>query len=537
MPASPAESSADPARSRLPRFLRALGARNYRLFFSGQIVSLMGTWMTFTASLWLGYHLRSSAFLLGLVGFAGQVPIFFLSPLAGVWVDRTDKRRLLIGTQILSLLQSGALAALTLTGHINIWSLIALNLFQGTVNAFDMTARQAFVIQLVDRREDMGNAIALNSSMFNLARLLGPGVGGLLIASVGAGYCYLVDALSYLPVIVSLWMIRPRAAMGGGGKTPAVPGRVLAQLRAGIDYAFGFPPIGATLLLVAATSFAGFAAPVVLPILARDVFGGDARTLGWMMSASGVGALAGAIYLSTRTTVRGLGTVIVLGGFAMGAGLIGCGLCRTEEPALVCLAFLGAGGVLLMASGNTVVQSLTDDDKRGRVMSLFAMAFTGTTPLGNLMIGALAGGRVGVNRTLMGCGVCCALCAGAYLSQLPKLRLQALPVLERKEAAPWFDQSRVRPRKTLPMIAPVPVSATRSPPVFKYGASACARLASGSDCNQTRPGPVSVARKIPSPPKSMLRMPGMREIPKLTCASNIPTCPGCTRKVSPGPRS
>ncbi len=436
MPALPAASADSPTPSRLPRFLRALGSRNYRLFFSGQIVSLMGTWMTLTASLWLGYHLEHSSFLLGLVGFSGQAPIFFLSPLAGVWVDRADKRRLLIGTQILSLLQSGALAALTLTGHINIWSLVALNLLQGTINAFDITARQAFVIQMVDRREDMGNAIALNSTMFNLARLLGPAVGGLLIARVGAGYCYGLDALSYLPVIASLWMIRPRVSplLPVGGPAPvAVAGRVLAQLRAGFDYAFGFPPIGATLLLVAAISFTGFAAPVVLPILARDVFGGDARTLGWLMSASGIGALAGAIYLSTRTSVRGLGKVIALGGFAMGAGLIGCGFCRTMEPALGCLACLGAGGVLLMASGNTVVQSLTDDDKRGRVMSLFAMAFTGTTPLGNLAIGALAGGRVGVNRTLIGCGVCCALCAGAYLTQLPKLRVLALPVLARKE--------------------------------------------------------------------------------------------------------
>ena len=423
------------APSRLPRFLRSLAARNYRLFFCGQIVSLLGTWMTFTASLWLAYHLKSSAFLLGLVGFAGQAPIFFLSPLAGVWADRVDKRRLLLFTQALSLLQSGALAALTLTGHINIWSLIALNVFQGTVNAFDMTTRQAFVIQLVERREDIGNAIALNSTMFNLARLLGPALGGLLIARVGAGYCYLVDAVSYAPVIVSLWLIRPRVAGSAVGQSAtAAAGRVLVQLRAGFDYAFGFPPIGATLLLVAATAFTGFAAPVLLPILARDVFGGDARTLGWMMSASGLGALGGAIYLSTRTSVRGLGTVIALGGFAMGAGLIGCGFCRTVEPALGCLACLGVGGVLLMASGNTVVQSLTDDDKRGRVMSLFAMAFTGTTPLGNLAIGALAGGRVGVSRTLIGCGICCALCAGAYLSQLPKLRLQALPVLARKES-------------------------------------------------------------------------------------------------------
>ena len=427
----------------MPRFLRALESRNYRLFFSGQIVSLLGTWMTMTASLWLGYHLRSSAFLLGMVGFASQAPIFFLSPLAGVWVDRADKRRLLIGTQILSLLQSGALAALALTGTINIWTLIALNVVQGTFNAFDITARQAFVVEMIDRRELMGNAIALNSTMFNLARLLGPGLGGLLIAAFGggtrgAGLCYLVDALSYIPVVFCLWMIRPNrpasAAGESGARVHADAEHPLAALRAGVRYVLGFAPIGNTLLLVAAVSFTGFAAPVILPILARDVFGGDARTLGWLMSASGVGALGGAIYLSTRTTVRGLGTVIVLGGWAMGAGLAAIAFCRTLAPAMACMTCLGAGGVLLMASGNTVVQSLTDDDKRGRVMSLFAMAFTGTTPLGNLAIGTLADPRrLGVHSTLIGCGVCCAITTGLYFLRLPQLRVSAGPVLDQRE--------------------------------------------------------------------------------------------------------
>lgn len=427
--------STDPAVSVYPKFLRALESRNYRLFFSGQIVSLMGTWMTMTASLWLGYHLEHSAFLLGMVGFASQAPIFFLSPVAGVWVDRVDKRKLLIVTQILSLLQSGALAALALTGTINIWLLIALNVVQGTINAFDITARQAFVIQMVDRRELMGNAIALNSTMFNLARLLGPGAGGLLIAAVGAGYCYGIDALSYLPVIWSLWLIRPNThapAANAAVRQKLDAERPLEALRAGVRYVWEFAPIGNTLLLVAAASFTGFAAPVILPILARDVFGGDARTLGWLMSASGVGALGGAIYLSTRTSVRGLGTVIVLGGCAMSAGLIAIGNCRTLEPAALCMVCLGAGGVLLMASSNTVVQSLTDDDKRGRVMSLFAMAFTGTTPLGNLAIGALSDQHhLGVHWTLTGCGVCCALSTGVYFLRLPQLRAHALPVLDR----------------------------------------------------------------------------------------------------------
>jgi MFS family permease len=408
-----------------PRFLRALHARNYRLFFCGQVISLVGTWMTLTASLWLAYHLQKSAFLLGLVGFAGQAPIFFLSPIAGVWVDRVDKRRLLLLTQLLSLLQSGALAVMTLTGIINIWTLIALNIVQGVINAFDLPARQSFVIQLVDRREDLGNAIALNSSMFNLARLLGPAFGGLLIAAVGVGYCYMADSISYVAVIISLWRIRPRLAINPQVVVERVRGfgRSLGELRDGIAYAFGFSPIGNVILLVAATAFTGFAAPVLLPILARDVFGGDARTLGWLMSASGVGALGGALYLSTRVTVRGLGDVITLGGIAMGAGLIGCAFCRTIEPAAACL----------VASSNTIVQTVTEDDKRGRVMSLFAMAFTGTTPLGNLAIGALAGGRFGVRWTLVLAGACCALTSGIFSLRLPMLRKIAAPILEKHE--------------------------------------------------------------------------------------------------------
>ena len=377
IPSSPRAPAAVVA---LPRFLRALGSRNYRLFFGGQIVSLVGNWMTVTASLWLGYHLESSAFLLGLVGFAGQAPIFFLSPLAGVWVDRVDKRRLLILTQIFSLLQSGALAALTLSGHINIWSLVALNVVQGIINAFDVTARQAFVIHLVDRREDMGNAIALNSSTFNLARLVGPALGGLLIAATSAGWCYLLDAISYLPVICSLCLISPRVIERpaplalGAAESSAL--NVMEELGAGLRYTWSFPPIGNTLLLVAGASFFGFAAPVVLPILARDVFRGGPQTFGWMLSASGVGALAGAIYLSTRTSLRGIGTVITLGGVAMGVGLVGCGLSRGLDAALVFLTFLGAGGV-----------------------------------------------------------ACCAVCAGLYFLRLPQLRAAAAPILERLDRA------------------------------------------------------------------------------------------------------
>lgn len=459
-----------------PRFLRALHARNYRLFFCGQVISLVGTWMTLTASLWLAYHLESSALLLGLVGFAGQAPIFFLSPIAGVWVDRLDKRRLLLLTQFLSLVQSGALAAMTLTHTINIWSLIALNVVQGTINAFDLPGRQSFVIELVDRREDLGNAIALNSSMFNLARLLGPAFGGLLIAAVGAGYCYMVDSISYIAVIISLWNIRPRLIANPQAAARIRRfGRSLAELRDGFAYAFGFAPIGNVILLVAATAFTGFAAPVLLPIFARDVFGGDARTLGWLMSASGVGALGGALYLSTRVTVRGLGEVITGGGVAMGAGLIGCAFCRAMELGALCLVFVGAGGVLLMASCNTVVQSLTEDDKRGRVMSLFAMPLPALRRWatwqwarlpaddwacdGRWCFAARAAPR---HRAFSSCA--CRCCVDSRLRSWIN-STTSRPSLSRRNSR--MPQRSVRPRRTLPMIAPVPVSAARSPPVCK----------------------------------------------------------------------
>ena len=290
----------------------------------------------------------------------------------------------------------------------------------------------------MDRREDLVNAIALNSSMFNLARLLGPAFGGLLIARVGAGYCYLIDAVSYLAVILSLVRIVPRVSVLAAQRAQeaaARAGHVLEEFLGGLRYVRAFPPIGNTLLLIAAAAFTGFAAPVLLPAMAKDVFGGDARTLGWLMSALGIGAVGSAVYLSTRTTVRGLGRVIALGGMAMGLGLVGCGFCRSLLPALGCLVVSGAGGVLLSSSGNTVIQSLVDDEKRGRVMSLFAMAYMGMSPLGNLAIGALADWRLGVRGTLCLAGAGCALAAVAYFVRLPQLRALAGPVLDRMENA------------------------------------------------------------------------------------------------------
>ncbi|HEU5070133.1 MAG TPA: MFS transporter [Verrucomicrobiae bacterium] len=418
---------------RLPALLSALESRNYRLFFGGQIVSLIGTWMTQTASLWLVYHLSSSPFLLGVVGFASQIPIFFLAPFAGVWIDRVNRHRLLVGTQAAAMLQSFALAAFALTGTITVTHLVVLSLVQGIINALDMPTRQALVVEFVERKEHLGNAIALNSSLFNLARLVGPALAGFVVAARGPGFCYLVDGLSYVAVIAALLAMRLRE------RPPRkVAQHPLIELRQGFHYAFGFTPIAALIGLVAAISAVGFSYTVLTPIFARDVFQGDARTLGALMSASGVGALSGALYLSTRRTVRGLGNVITFGGAAMGLGLIGFALSRWLPLSLACLTLTGMGGVLLMASCNTLVQTLVDDDKRGRVMSIYSMAFTGTMPVGNLLVG-FGAGRAGTAITLATCGALCIFVAGLFFRSLPRLRAVAAPILAR------LDTSEIEP--------------------------------------------------------------------------------------------
>jgi MFS family permease len=294
---------------------------------------------------------------------------------------------------------------------------------QGVINAVDMPTRQALVVEFVERKEHLGNAIALNSSLFNLARLIGPAIAGFVIAGFGPGLCYLVDGLTYIAVIVALLAMRL-------SKRPTRPVKQhpWIELREGFHYAFAFAPIRALIILVAAISGIGFSATVLMPVFARDVFFGDARTLGYLMSASGIGALSGALYLGTRTSVRGLGKVITFGGAAMGAGLIGFAISRWLPLSLACLTTMGIGGVLLMASSNTLVQTLVDDDKRGRVMSIFSMAFTGTMPVGNLVVGFLAG-KWGTKVTLIASGAICIVIASLFFRSIPRLRAAAAPVL------------------------------------------------------------------------------------------------------------
>jgi MFS family permease len=403
--------------------LRALGHRNYRLFFSGQSISLVGTWMTRIATSWLVYRLTGSALLLGVVGFAGQIPSFLLAPFAGVLVDRWNRHRLLVATQVLAMLQSLALAVLALTGVINIHHVIWLSVFQGLINAFDMPARQAFVVEMVERREDLPNAIALNSSMVNAARLIGPSIGGVIIAAVGEGWCFMIDAVSYLAVIASLlaMTVTPRVMK------KMSEANMLRQLREGFGYAAHFAPIRKVLLLLALVSLVGMPYTVLMPVFADEVLHGGPNTLGLLMAASGVGALAGAMFLAARKSVLGLGTLIPLTAAAFGAGLIAFSFSRVLWVSLVMMVVTGLGFMVQMAASNTVLQTIVDEDKRGRVMSFYTMAFMGTAPFGSLLAGSVAD-RIGAPYTLLFGGLGCIAGALWFAVALPKLRQDVRPI-------------------------------------------------------------------------------------------------------------
>ena len=433
---SPAARRVNPPAARYPRTvprshrlaftLRALAHRNYRLFFGGQGVSLIGTWITRVATSWLVYRLTGSARVLGLVGFAGQIPTFLLAPFAGVWVDRVNRYRVLLATQALAMLQSFALAALALAGVIRVWHVGVLLAFQGVINAFDTPARQALVVDMVEEREDLPNAIALNSSMVNGARLIGPSVAGVLIAAAGEGWCFLVDAISYLAVLGSLLAMRLPAPVPRARAT-----RALDDLRAGFRYAFGFPPIRALLLLLAVVSLVGMPYTVLMPMVAAETLHGGPRTLGALMAASGVGALTGALFLAGRSTVVGLGRVIVWAAAAFGAGLVGFALSRTVVIAVPMMVVTGFGFMTQLAASNTVLQTIVRDEMRGRVMAFYAMAFVGTAPFGSLLAGLVAA-RIGAPATILGGGVACVLAAAVFARGLPTLRERVRPIYERQ---------------------------------------------------------------------------------------------------------
>jgi MFS family permease len=403
---------------------RALRHRNFRLFFFGQTISLIGTWMTRIATSWLVYRLTHSALLLGTVSFAGQIPTFIFAPFAGVWIDRLNRRQVLVWTQSLAMVQSFALAGLTFSGHITIHWILFLSVMQGIINAFDMPGRQSFMVQMVEDRADLGNAIAINSSMVNVARLIGPSLAGMLIAVTSEAWCFLIDGISYIAVIVSLLMMRLHV--------PAIKRKAtstLTELKEGWSYVSGFLPIRTILTLFALVSLMGMPFVVLMPIFAATVLHGGPHTLGFLMGAMGVGALISALSLAARKSVRGLIRMIPIAAAVFGLGLIGFGLSRTFWLSMVMVMVAGMGMMQGMAASNTIIQTLTSEDKRGRVMSYYTMAFVGMAPFGSLLAGTMAH-AMGAPWTVIVNGAVVVLGAAWFATRLPALRVVVRPIYQ-----------------------------------------------------------------------------------------------------------
>jgi MFS family permease len=411
---------------------RALRHRNFKLFFFGQGISVIGTWMTRLATSWLVYRLTHSALLLGVVSFAGQIVAFVLGPFAGVVVERLNRRKLLVWTQAAAAVQSLALAALTLTHVITLWEIIALIAFQGLINAFDMPGRQSFLVQMVEDREDLSNAIAINSSTANGARLIGPAIAGLVIAAVGEGWCFLIDGLSYFAVIASLLLMRIRPKDSDIRRNAR---GMFEQMREGWDYVRTFRPIRTILLMFALLSLMGWPYSVLLPIFAGQVLHGGAHTLGWLTGASGIGALVSGISLTVRKSVVGLARMLQIAGALLGGALILFGLSHTLWLSLVLMIFVGFGLMQGAAVSNTIIQSLVPEDKRARVMGYYTMAFFGSAPFGSLLAGALAH-RIGAPHTVIITGACCVAGSLWFTLNLPKVDAVMRPIYQKMGLLP-----------------------------------------------------------------------------------------------------
>ncbi len=429
----PANTTRDASPSPLAKFShawRALRHRNFQLYFVGQGISLVGTWMTRLATGWLVYRLTHSALLLGVVSFSGQILAFVLGPFAAVWVERLERRKLLVWTQVFAAIQSLAMAALTLAHVINLGEIIALAAFQGLINAFDMPGRQSFLVQMVEDPADLGNAIAINSSMANGARLVGPAVAGMLIAAVGEGWCFLLDGLSYIAVIASLLVMHIHAAPARGKASG-----MLREMREGWDYVRNFRPIRTVLLLFSLLSLMGYPYMVLLPVFAAELLHGNARTLGMLSAASGTGALISALSLAARKTVIGLERMLQIASATLGCALIAFGFSRVLWLSAPLLVFAGFGLIQGASVSNTIVQSLVSEDKRARVMGYYTMAFFGAAPLGSLLAGALAH-HIGAPHTVMLTGAFCLAGSLWFTFQLPKLRADMQPVYREKGFMP-----------------------------------------------------------------------------------------------------
>jgi MFS family permease len=416
---------------------RALRHRNFKLFFVGQSISVIGTWMTRLATSWLVYHMTHSALMLGIVGFSGQIISFLLGPFAGVWVERLERRKLLVWTQAASAVQSLALAVLTFAHVITLEEIIALAALQGLINSLDMPGRQSFLVQMVQGREDLGNAIAINSSMANGARLIGPAIAGIVIAALGEAWCFLIDGVSYFAVIASLIMMhiepleihrKARSMMG--------------QMREGWDYVRNFRPIRSILLLFAVVGLMGWPYSVLLPVFAAQILHGGPATLGWLTGASGIGALASAISLALRKSVRGLTRMLQISSAMLGAGLILFGLSSTLWISLMLMVFIGFGMIQCAAVTNTILQTLVPEDKRARVMSYYTMAFFGSAPFGSLLAGMLAH-RIGAPDTVMVTGAFCIIGSFWFTFELPKVRAAMRPIYQQLGIIPSSEEDVV----------------------------------------------------------------------------------------------
>lgn len=424
------QSNPDKEMSTLNHIFRALRYRNFRLFFIGQGVSLVGTWIQQIAMSWLVYRLTGSAFILGVVSFSSQIPAFLFSPFTGVLADRWNRHRMLLMTQTLSMVQAFILAFLIWQGTVAVWHIIVLGFVLGCINSVDIPARQSFLIDMVEQKELLGNAIALNSFMFNGARLIGPVVAGVLITITGESVCFLLNGLSFLAVIACLWVMKIKKQ-----KPRLKDSHAWREFQDGIRYTFGFAPIRAVLILVAMISLMGASYVVLMPIFAKNVLHGGPKTLGSLMASVGVGALIATIYLASRRKILKLGPIIPVAASIFAFGLIAFSFSRVLWLSLLLLAIAGFGFMVHMAVSNTVIQTIVEDDKRGRVMSFYMMAFMGVAPMGSLLAGFLAS-TIGAPHTLVLGGVACFLAALSFAGQIPALQRVTGPIYEKLVAVP-----------------------------------------------------------------------------------------------------
>ncbi|MBN2144717.1 MAG: MFS transporter [Candidatus Aureabacteria bacterium] len=406
---------------------RAFRYKNYRLFFAGQTVSLIGTWMQQIAISWLVYRMSRSPFLLGLIGFSSMVPTFIFAPFGGIMADRWNRHRIIIITQILAMFQAFLLAYLVLSDQIAIWHLVGLGIFLGCVNSVDIPVRQAFTVDIVEKPEDLGNAIALNSSMVNSARLLGPSMAGVMIGIVGEGICFLINGISYLAVIAALFNMEIAAKQNQKLPHP----HITKGLKEGWSYVMNFFPIKSILFLLALICLLGTPYVVLMPVFAKEILFGGPHTLGFLMGSSGVGALCAAFFLASRKNVRGLTRWLVLSSVAFGLSLILFSQSHHLPLSLILMSLAGFSMMMQMASSNIILQTLVDEDKRGRVMSFYTMAFMGMTPFGSIMAGVLAE-RIGAPCTLLISGTGCIMAAVLFASRLGEFRKMVIPVYENK---------------------------------------------------------------------------------------------------------